>query len=68
MKTILVVLVSVKETFIDDEFLAIAVPGVAAGSVLLIRAGAHPLLAGRFLFTGSLLVLALSILRTAGRK
>ena len=53
--------------FIDDEFLAIAILVVVAIVAVLTLAGAQPLFAGAILICGNLLILAISVLRTARR-
>lgn len=68
MTTILEILRSVINLFVDDEFLAVAWLAVVAVTVLLIVGfGVQPRLAGSLLFAGNVLVLVLSILRTAIR-
>lgn len=68
MTTIVQILHSIIELFLDDEFLAAGILAIVAITVLLvIGLGARPLLAGSVLFAGNILVLVLSILRTARR-
>ena len=68
MTTIMQILRSIIDLFLDDEFLAAGILAIVALTVLLVAGlGARPLLAGGVLFAGNVLVLVLSILRTARR-